>query len=162
MKRHNLPKFNMVVATILYSDPCAHFQLNRCILYRICNIPTKFGENWSTSKGMATNFRNSRWQQPSSWILMNMHLWHESGVLCQFRNISTKFGEDLSNSKDLATVFRNSRERQPPSWIWLNVCFRQNRAFCVGISTFPPNLVRIGSIMKKWQQFSKFKIRRSA
>ena len=36
------------------------------VIHRIRNIRTKFGENWSNSKEIATAFRNSRWRQPPS------------------------------------------------------------------------------------------------
>ena len=36
-------------------------------------IPSKFGEDWCSSKEMATDFRNSRWRRPPSWILVHMY-----------------------------------------------------------------------------------------
>ena len=59
-------EFHMAAAAILTSGPFSHFRLNICILHRICEISTKFVETWSNIKGMATVFRNSRWQQPPS------------------------------------------------------------------------------------------------
>ena len=151
----------MVAAVILEFNPCAHFRLNSCIQHRICNIPTKFGQNrpitninckscsqfkmaaaailtfgefafldntvrsisdsqqfgarWFNSEEMATYFRNSRWRQPPSWILVNVHFWYGSCVLWQILNISTNLGEDWSNSKEMATPFRNSKWRRTPS-----------------------------------------------
>ena len=36
----------------------------------VLNIPIKFGEDWSTSKVVATDFRNSRWRRPPSLVLV--------------------------------------------------------------------------------------------
>ena len=52
------PSLNLIL--VLISDSTS------CIQHRIYNIPTKFGENRSNSKGMAKVFRNSRWRQPPS------------------------------------------------------------------------------------------------
>ena len=93
------------------------------VLWQIFNIPTKFGEDWSNSKEMATDFRNLRWRRSPSLILVNMHFQYCSCVLLQILNIPTKFGEDWSNSKEMATDFRNSSWRRPPSWILLNMHF---------------------------------------
>ena len=75
----------------------------------------------------------------------------ENYVKHQIFNIFTKLGDDCPNSKDMAANFRNSRWRWPPSWIWENLHFYVTDEFYVRFSTFPPNLVRIGPIVKKWQ-----------
>ena len=49
---------------------CAINQPNRCVLHRGCNMPTKFGKDWSTSNELATVLRNSIWRQPPSWLLI--------------------------------------------------------------------------------------------
>ena len=36
----------------------------------VLNIPIKFGEDWSTSGKVATDFRNSRWRRPPSLVLV--------------------------------------------------------------------------------------------
>ena len=89
----------------------------------IVNIPTKFGEDWSNSKEMTTDFRNSRRRRPPSWSSVKKHFKCDICVLCQILNVSTKFGEDWSNSKEMATHFRNSTWRRPPSGLSLNVVF---------------------------------------
>jgi len=38
------------------------FRRHRCDLNQSSNIPTKFGDDWSNSKEMATVFLNSRWR----------------------------------------------------------------------------------------------------
>ena len=68
-------------------------------------------------------------------------------------NIPIKFGEDWSTSKEVATDFRNSRWRQPPSLVLVKCFFNVTVAFYVGLSSFPPNLVRIGPIVRNWQLF---------
>ena len=80
-------------------------------------------DSHQNSKEMATVFQNSRWRRPPSLILVNMHFWSDSCVLCQSLNISTKFSEDRSNSKEMATHFRNSRWWRPPSWTLVNMRF---------------------------------------
>ena len=72
---------------------------------------------------MATDFRNSRWRRPPSWILVSMQIQCNICVLCRILNILTKFGDDWSKSKEMATDFRNSRWRPPPSWISVNMHF---------------------------------------
>ena len=96
----------MTIAAILNLGN-VRFSTEQYVLYEICNIPTKFGADWSNSKDMVTVFRNSRWRQPPSWILVNVRFLHDSRVLSQM--------------------------------------------FWVRFATFPPNLVRIGPIVKKWQ-----------
>ena len=49
------------------------FWLSTCVLFQILNIPTKFGEDWSYSEKMVTNFRNSRWRRQPSLISVNVH-----------------------------------------------------------------------------------------
>ena len=66
-------------------------------------------------------------------------------------NIPIEFGEDWSTSKEVATDFRNSRWRRPPSMVSVKCNFNVTVAFYVGLSSFPPNLERIGAIVKKWQ-----------
>ena len=67
---------------------------------------------------------------------------------------SHQSGEDSWKRKDMATVFRNLRWRRPLFWIMVIVHFFDiTDAFCIGVATSPPNLVRIGLIIKKWQQF---------
>ena len=75
----------------------------------------KFGEDWSNSKEMATDFQNSRLRRPTSFIQVNMHFSYDICVICQILNIPTTFGEDWSNSKEMATDFINSRWRWQPS-----------------------------------------------
>ena len=70
---------------------------------------------------MATDFRNSGWRRPPSWIPVSMQIRCNICVLCQILNIPTKFGDDWSKSKDIATDFRNSRWRRPPTWISVNM-----------------------------------------
>ena len=103
-----------------------HFWCNSCFLCQIFNITTEFGEDRSNSNEMATDFRNSRWRPPPSWIFVNMHFWCNSCVLCQILNIPIKFGDDWFNSNEMATNFRNSRWRRPPSW---KLLFRLNRHY---------------------------------
>ena len=57
----------------------------------------------------------------------------------------------------MATDFRNSVWRPPPSYIHLifSCIFDATVAFYVRFSTFPPNLVTIGSIVIKWQSIFK-------
>ena len=52
----------------------------------------------------------------------------------------------------MATVFRNWRWRRSSYLIRRISNFDMTVAFYVRFSTFPPNLVRIGPIVKKWQQ----------
>ena len=76
---------------------------------------------------MATNFWNSLWRPPPSWIFVNMHFWCNICVLCQILNIPIKFGDDWFNSNEMATDFRNSWwRRRPPSW---KLLFRLNRHY---------------------------------
>ena len=89
----------MAAAAILNFDQCATFRHDICVLYRIRNNSTQFGENQPNSKKMPTVFRNPRWRQPPSWILVNMLFWHDSCVFHQIRNITTKIGEDWYNSR---------------------------------------------------------------
>jgi len=42
------------------------FRRNRCVLNESGNVPTKYSDDWSNSKEMATVFRNSRWRRPPS------------------------------------------------------------------------------------------------
>ena len=75
-----------------------------------------------------------------------------SYVQGQILKIPTKFGEDLSNSNEMATDFWNSKWRAPPSWItWIFILDALTVTFKVRFSTFPPNLVKIGPIVMKWQ-----------
>ena len=60
-----------------------------CVLCRILNIPTKFGDDWSIRKGMATIFRSSRWRRPQSSIQIDMLFYYVSCVLCQILNTQT-------------------------------------------------------------------------
>ena len=77
---------------------------------------------------MVTIFRNLRWRQPPSWILINVRFWHFNCILCRIRHIQVKFGKDWSNNKEMATVFRNLRWRPPPSWILVSWRFwRESR-----------------------------------
>ena len=101
---------------------------------------------------MAADFRNLRWRRSPSLILVNKHFKYGSCVLLQILNIPTKFCEDWSNSKEMATDFRNSRWRQPLSWLLVNMHFNVTIEFYGRFSTFPSNLVVIGSIVKWWQQ----------
>ena len=128
-----------------------HFWWHSCVIYQSFNIPTKFGEDRSNSNEKATDFRNLRWWPPPSWFLIFMQFWWNSRILCQILNIPTKFGEDWSKNKEMATDFQNSRRQRPPSWILLNMHFDATVALCVKVSTFSPNLVRIGPIKRKWQ-----------
>ena len=114
-----------------------HFGCNSCVLCQIFNIPTKFGEDRSNSNEMATDFRNSRWRPPPSWIAINMHFWCNSCVLCQILNIRIKFGEVRSTCKEMATNFRNSRWRPPPSWIFVNMHFWCNICVLCQILNIP-------------------------
>ena len=57
------------------------FWYDSCILCQILNLPTKFCEDWSNSKEMATDFRNSRWRwQPSSKIHFRLNRQYEKGT----------------------------------------------------------------------------------
>ena len=85
--------------------------------------------------------------------LVNLHFLTIQCVPYQIRNIPTKFGAHWSNSKEMATTCRNLRWQRPPSWTLVNMHLKVTIAFFVIVSTFPSNLVRIGSIVKKWQQF---------
>ena len=66
---------------------------------------------------MATDFRNSRWWRPPSWVPVSMQIQCNICVLCHVLNIPNKVGDNLSKSKEMATDFRNSRLWPPPSWI---------------------------------------------
>ena len=126
----------MAAAAIFEFNPCADFRLNSCIQHRTYNIPTQFGENRSNSKEIAKVFRNSRWRQTPSWLLVNLRFLTIQCVLYQIRNIPTKFDAHWSNSRGMATVFRNSRWRQPPSWSWVNLRFWRHSCVLCWISKF--------------------------
>ena len=54
----------------------------------------------------------------------------------------------------MVTAFRNSTWRQPPSWTVILVLNSDSTdAFYIEFATTPPSLVRIGQMVKKWQQF---------
>ena len=146
----------METAAILNLSKYA-FWCDSCVICQSFNIPTKFCENRSNSKKMATDFQNSIWRPPPSWIFVNMHFWCNICVLCQILNILIKFGDDWFNSNEMAIDFQNSRRRWPPSWIWVNMHFDAIVALYVEVSTFPPNLVRIGPIVMKWQPIFEIK-----
>ena len=56
----------------------------------------------------------------------------------------------------MATVYQNPRQRKPPSWVVVQVQFLDiTYAFSIEFTTFPPNLVKIGQILKKRQQLFK-------
>ena len=55
-----------------------HFRSDSCVFCQILNISIKFGEDWPYGNEMATDFRNSRWRPPPSWIFVNMHFWCNS------------------------------------------------------------------------------------
>ena len=74
----------MAAATIFNFNPCAHFRLNSCIQHRICNIPTKFGENLSNSKEIATVFHYSRWRQPTSQFQVSLRFLTKSALHIRF------------------------------------------------------------------------------
>ena len=124
---------------------------------------------------LATVFFKSRWRQPPFWNLVIMRFWQNSCVLYQICNIPTIFSEDWSHSNEMATDFQNSRWRRflQADW-WKNasfpieglyniancatalacdlcmwICiFNMTVSFNVRFSTFPPNLVKIGPIVK--------------
>ena len=94
-----------------------HFWCNICVLCHIFNILTKFGDYWSYCKEMETDFRNSRWRPPPSWIL-------EIGChFIIFGPIVTNFGgnvENLTKNANVALklhIFENSRWQRSPCWI---------------------------------------------
>jgi len=92
----------MVAAAILnygYVDFCRH---HRCDLNQSNNIPTKFSDDWSNSKEMATVL-----QKCISDVIDMFQI-----EVPMFPPI---FGHDRSNSKEMAAVFRNPRWRRPPS-----------------------------------------------
>ena len=72
-------------------------------------------------------------------------------------NIPNEVGEDWSTSKEVATNFLNSRWRRPPFLVLVKCIFNVTVAFYVGLSSFPPNLVRTSAIVKKWQSIFKIK-----
>ena len=72
-------------------------------------------------------------------------------------NIPIEFGVDWSASEEVATDFLNSRWRRPPSLVSVKCIFNVTVAFFVGLSSFPPNLVRIGARVKKWQSIFEIK-----
>jgi len=55
-------KSKMAAAAILNYD-YLDFRHHRCVLNQSSNNPTKFGDDWSHGKEMATVFRYSRWRQ---------------------------------------------------------------------------------------------------
>ena len=67
-----------------------HFWSEGCVLWQILNIPTKIGEDWSSSEEMATLFRNSRCRrQPSCIINFRLNRQYEKetrGLLLLIRN----------------------------------------------------------------------------
>ena len=107
-----------------------------CVLCQILNIPTKFGEDGSNSKEMATHFRNSRWRRPPSWTLANMRFRFDSCILCQILNIRIEFGEDWSYSKEIATQFWNSKWRRTQCWILVIMHFYIYRFISSYLYTF--------------------------
>ena len=125
-----------------------HIWCNNYALCQILNTPTKFGEDRSNSNEMATDFRNSRWRPPPSWIFVNMHFWCNSCVLCQILNIPIKFGDDWFNSNEMATDFRNSRWRRPPSW---KLLFRLNRHYEKGTPGLLLPIKNLTFVMLSWR-----------
>ena len=97
----------MAAAAILNSTECAIFRHDRCVLYPIRNILTKFGEDWSNSNELATVFLI--FKMVTAAILNYDHCANfrpDRYVLHRIRNIPTKFGEDWSKSKELATKLK--------------------------------------------------------
>ena len=146
--------FEIPPAWILVS---LQFQCNSCVLCHILNMPTEFGDDRSNSNEMATDFRNSRWRRPPPWFLLNVRFGYDIRVWGHVFNISIEFSDDWSTSKEVATDFRNSRWQRPPSLVLVKCIFNVTVAFYVGLSSVPPNLVRIGAIVKKWQPIFEIK-----
>ena len=122
----------------------AFFRLNRYILHWGCNMFTKFGESWSNSKEMATVFFNSMTIWRRMLLLDRCATFrYDICVLHRIRNIPSKFCEGWKNSYELTTVFQNS----------IHLFFDMTDAIYIGLATLPLNLVRIGHMVKKWQQF---------
>ena len=73
------------------------FWSDHSVLCQILNNPTKFGEDWSISKEMATDFRNSRGQRQSSWkIHFRLNRKYEKGTLGLLLSIKNLYFVGLS------------------------------------------------------------------
>ena len=77
--------------------------------------------------------------------------------------INNMLGEEWLHSNAVATAFQNSIWCQPPSLsLILLLISNLTDAFYIKWATSSPSLVRIGQIVKEWQQFSKFKMAAAA
>ena len=141
----------MVAAAILNVSHCTFFDMTDAFYIGVAPISL----NLARMSWIVKNWRQFFGIQDAALLILGNYAFCRLNCIvhrgcCMF----TKFGENRSNSDELTTVFRNSRWRQPPYWIMIIVLsFDLADAFYIRFATFPPNLVRIGQIVKKWQQF---------
>ena len=146
-------KYWMVTATILSVSHCTFSDMTDAFYVTVAQIPLNLVRigwivmNWQQFFGI---------QDAAILIFGNYAFFRLNRcILHRGFNMFTKFGEGWSISKEMATVFRNSIWRQLPYWILISVLlFDITYASCIGIATFPPNLVRIGRIVLNWQHLS--------
>ena len=141
----------MAAAAIFEFNSCAHFRLDSCILHRLCNIPTKFGEMCQILRDSWMFFAiqdcGSRYLD-LWWICVS---WWYSASHIRFATLPP----NLTHIRLIVKKWQHNSEIQDGGGHHLEFQWRcifyVTFAFFVRLSTFPPNLVRIAPIAKKWQ-----------
>ena len=121
-RRHTVVKcLNVTVLWLLFSlFSASSSRLQVAILHRICNIPTKFGENRSNTEGIAKVFRNSRWRHDFWWICIS---WPYRAFHIRFATFPPTLVRNGLIVKKMAPTFQISRWWPPQHWILLNLGF---------------------------------------